>query len=204
MTVSVRWHSRPMRKQYKGTSSPSKRPQLSISLLKTKQYGTSHLSVLVLLPHTVRYSSNSDNEVTDHSFITDDLIVDTGRYGSFASMNWITSTGHSSSNTWIGSGRPYVRTPTSVRTYNSVVCTVDSCRTTHQTHQLEESVLWFGKLRRYASLSAQFERLANLYSRSRVQGHCYPRHADYTQTIYRCCNQGKFKWCDHDEQCTHF
>jgi len=117
-------------------------------------------------------------------------------------MKWFTSMGHSSSNTWVGAGRPYVETSTSVQTDNIVVCTVDSCKKTHQTHHFfKGSWLWWGIFRRYVSLSAQFERLVNLYLRHRVHGHCYPRHAGYSWTIYRRCNRGEF---NHDEQCTHF
>ena len=87
--------------------------------------------MLVLLPRPVRTGSDGDDEATDHSSITDDLIIDTGRYVSVCWHEMIDKTGYSSSNTWVGSGRSYVRTSTSVQTSNSVVCTVDSCRTIH-------------------------------------------------------------------------
>ena len=144
-----------------GASSLLKRQQLSVSLLTIKQHVTSHLSVLVLLQQPVRSGLNSDNGVTDHSSITDELLIDTGRYGLFVSMNESTSTRHSSSNTWIGAGRTYVRTSTSVQTNNTVVCTALILAEQSNPSFFKGSDLWWGIFHRYVSLLAQFERLAN-------------------------------------------
>jgi len=161
--------------------------------------------VLVLLPRSVRTGSDGDDEATDHSSITDDLIVDTGRY---VSVCWHEMTYRRVILV------PILGSDLDVHTFeHQLVCrqaTVSYVQLILAGQSTKLIFFWSQwRMVRDHSQVCQFVDavwMTNrfIFLRHRVHGHCYPWLAGYPWTIYWCCKQGKYQQCDRDEQCTHF
>jgi hypothetical protein len=138
---------------------------------------TKPASALVAPPHSV--SGATLNMTYGLRPVLDNLLIDTG-----------------SSNTWVGAGKAYVKTSTSVKTSDSVVVILSSNWYFCIDLWIRLSSLCHMDLGR--SLACFSPRRSSLYAyllslRNGVLGHCDDFHwARYYEAIHRCCL--KLQW----------